>query len=245
MNTFKQSAIEVLKKTGKPLHYVEITRLALEAGLLETEGETPARTINAFISTDIKYKGSGSDFIRMGHGIYGLNPEKTEVKQTKKQVLKEQNEEQNIITLASYTGKAGEYLVCSELLFRNFNASIMGVDVGVDIAAVKENRFYGIQVKTAHKNDVGTYPFYIRKVSFDRHNLDNVFYVFVMKKDKKADFIIMSAKDIAKEIQQKTIYQVNNKTGYALSIGEKDGRYSLGNRDNGLESYVNNWEVIK
>lgn len=38
MNTFKQSAIEILKKAGTPLHYAEITRLALESGILETEG---------------------------------------------------------------------------------------------------------------------------------------------------------------------------------------------------------------
>jgi hypothetical protein len=38
MNTFKQAAIEVLKKENKPLHYKEITRLALEDALLETQG---------------------------------------------------------------------------------------------------------------------------------------------------------------------------------------------------------------
>lgn len=36
MNTFKQSAIEVLKKVSTPLHYTEITRLALEPFILET-----------------------------------------------------------------------------------------------------------------------------------------------------------------------------------------------------------------
>ncbi len=36
MNKFKQSAIEVWKKANKPLHYTEITRLALESGILET-----------------------------------------------------------------------------------------------------------------------------------------------------------------------------------------------------------------
>jgi len=36
MNKFKQSAIEVLKKVNKPLHYTEITRLTLESGILET-----------------------------------------------------------------------------------------------------------------------------------------------------------------------------------------------------------------
>jgi len=38
MNTFKQSAIEILRKAKTPLHYNEITKQALESGILETEG---------------------------------------------------------------------------------------------------------------------------------------------------------------------------------------------------------------
>ncbi len=54
MNTFKQSAIEILKKAGTPLHYTEITRLALESGILETEGANPEKTMAAVIYVDIK-----------------------------------------------------------------------------------------------------------------------------------------------------------------------------------------------
>ncbi len=49
MNTFKQSAIEILKKAGTPLRYTEITRFALESGILETEGATPEASMNAQI----------------------------------------------------------------------------------------------------------------------------------------------------------------------------------------------------
>ena len=80
MNTFKQSAIEILKKTKKPLHYTEITRLALESGLLETEGATPEATMNAQIVVDIKNKGEGSDFVRTAPGTFALNPNKKEKK---------------------------------------------------------------------------------------------------------------------------------------------------------------------
>ncbi|MBU0998683.1 winged helix-turn-helix domain-containing protein, partial [Patescibacteria group bacterium] len=68
MNTFKQSAIEILKKAGTPLHYTEITRLALEAGILETEGATPDATMSAQIIVDINNKGDGSDFIKTSPG---------------------------------------------------------------------------------------------------------------------------------------------------------------------------------
>ncbi len=47
MNTFKSSAIQILRKASKPLHASEITRLAPESGLLITEGSTPEATMNA------------------------------------------------------------------------------------------------------------------------------------------------------------------------------------------------------
>lgn len=68
MNTFKQAAIEILKKVRKPLHYDEITRLALELGILETEGATPESTMNAQIIVDINNKKEGSDFIKTAPG---------------------------------------------------------------------------------------------------------------------------------------------------------------------------------
>ena len=149
MNTFKQSAIEILKKTGKPLHYGEITKLALESGILETEGATPEATMGA-------------------------------------QMIMEEK----IVIEGGYIGKGGEHLVCSEMLFRGFNASIMSVDVGVDISAIKENKFFGVQVKTARKNSFNTYSFHIRKKSFDRFNQGNIFYILVLRDGLKNSFLI-------------------------------------------------------
>ena len=176
MNTFKQSAIEILKKVKKPLHYTEITRLALESGILETEGATPEASMNAQITIDIKNKGKGSDFTKTAPGIFTINLSKKEIKETSKIVEAEKEEEEKIVIEGGFIGKGGEHLVCSEMLFRGFNASIMSVDVGVDISAIKENKFFGIQVKTARKNSFNTYSFHIRKKSFDRFNQGNIFY---------------------------------------------------------------------
>lgn len=40
---FKDAAYEILKEAGKPLHYNEITDIALKRGILETAGQTPPR----------------------------------------------------------------------------------------------------------------------------------------------------------------------------------------------------------
>ena len=67
---FLDAAEEVLKRAGEPLHYREITGRAIAQGLVETKGQTPARTMNAQLSTSIQ---SGeSPFVRVGRGVYGL-----------------------------------------------------------------------------------------------------------------------------------------------------------------------------
>jgi restriction system protein len=49
---FKEAAYEILKQAGKALHYNEITDRALEAGLLDTVGETPHATMGSRMYTD-------------------------------------------------------------------------------------------------------------------------------------------------------------------------------------------------
>jgi hypothetical protein len=76
MNKFKTSAVEVLNKHEKPLHVREITRIALNEGILETDGATPERSMNANISVDIKENVSNSDFVRTAPSTYSLNKDK-------------------------------------------------------------------------------------------------------------------------------------------------------------------------
>ena len=70
----------ILQQAGQPLHYDEITKRAINHGLIETKGKTPNRTMNAQISTSIS--SGDSPFVRVGRGIYGLadwSPETPEV----------------------------------------------------------------------------------------------------------------------------------------------------------------------
>jgi len=245
MNTFKQSAIEILKKAKMPLHYTEITRLALESGILETEGATPEATMNAQIVVDIKNKGEGSDFVRTAPGTFALNPNKKEIKETPKIQEAEKAEEEKIVIEGGFTGKGGEHLVCSELLFRGFNASIMSVDVGVDISAIKDNKFFGIQVKTARKNSFDTYSFHIRKKSFDRFSQGNIFYILVLRDEINNSFLILPSNEVEKKIKEKAIFTVNNNSGYALNVKFRDQKIYLGNTDHEMSYFLDNWSLIK
>lgn len=48
----KDAAYEVLKESGKTLHYNEITDKALVKGILTTSGQTPHATMGALLYTD-------------------------------------------------------------------------------------------------------------------------------------------------------------------------------------------------
>lgn len=245
MNKFKQLAIEVLKKAKKPLHYTEITRLALESGILETEGATPEASMNAQITVDIKHKGNGSDFIKVKPGIFNLNNDKKEIKETSKIIEAEKEEEEKIVIDSGFTGKGGEHHVCSELLFRGFNASIMSVDIGMDIVAVKDDSLFGIQVKTSNLNKFDAYVFDIRKVSFERHSTGNVFYIFVLRGENKSHFLILPFHEMEKKVHEKAILEVDHSKRYRVNIKFRDDKVYLGSKDHEMNYFLDNWGMIK
>jgi hypothetical protein len=68
---FKRAAEEVLREVGRPLHYTDITELALEAGYLKTRGRTPHNTMRARLSVDVR-DNPESPFVQTAPGVYGL-----------------------------------------------------------------------------------------------------------------------------------------------------------------------------
>jgi len=63
---------KVLRETETPLHYTEISEQVLSRGYYETDGATPASTVNALITSSIKHDGERSPFIRVGRGTFAL-----------------------------------------------------------------------------------------------------------------------------------------------------------------------------
>ena len=68
---FKAAAREVLKEVGHPLHYTDITEIALESGYLRSEGHTPHNTMRARLSVDVR-DNPATPFVQMAPGVYGL-----------------------------------------------------------------------------------------------------------------------------------------------------------------------------
>jgi hypothetical protein len=70
--TFTEAAIEVLKRTGKPLHYKKITELAIQLNLLSHVGKTPEVTMSSRLATLVKRERDESPIVKVKPGVFGL-----------------------------------------------------------------------------------------------------------------------------------------------------------------------------
>ncbi len=246
MVSFRLAAIKILKESKKPLHYEEITNKAIEKNLIETKGATPEQTMSAIIGRDIKFNKDKSPFRRAKNGFVELNPNYTEQDQKQEEIKEklEEKEASSETTQSQYIGSAGEYRVISELLFLGYNASTMSVDEGLDIVATKDNNLFNIQVKTANENKFNRYVYDIRKISFERFGSSNTFYIFVLR-GRETNFLILPSMEIEKNIQQKNILVVGKGLRYRVNLSVRDDKTYLGNLNNNVSFYTNNWKIIK
>ena len=151
---------------------------------------------------------------------------------------KEKNDEIS----SGHKGKAGEYLVASELLFRGFDASIMSVDVGVDLVAIKNVQTFLFQVKTATDKGKNRYLYDIRVSSFERHNNNQTFYIFVLK-GEDSNFLILPYNILKKFIVQE-IVKPNAQARYRITLIFIENQLYITNQKNLITYYLNNWDVI-
>ncbi len=69
--TFTEAAVEVLRIAGKPLHFKDITQLAIEKNLLSHVGKTPDVTMGSRLSAQIAKYPDGP-IVRQKSGVYAL-----------------------------------------------------------------------------------------------------------------------------------------------------------------------------
>ena len=60
-----------MQEIGHPIHYTDITEIALESGYLKSSGKTPHNTMRARLSVDVR-DNPGSQFTQTAPGVYGL-----------------------------------------------------------------------------------------------------------------------------------------------------------------------------
>jgi HB1/ASXL restriction endonuclease-like protein with HTH domain/restriction endonuclease len=70
--TFTDAACEVLRMSGKPLHYKEITEIAIEKNLLSHVGKSPEVTMGARLAATLKKGGDENPLVRVKPGVFAL-----------------------------------------------------------------------------------------------------------------------------------------------------------------------------
>ena len=70
--TFTEAAAEVLRLVGRPLHYKEITDLAIEKNLLSHVGKSPEVTMGARLAALLKKSSKDNPLVRVKPGVFAL-----------------------------------------------------------------------------------------------------------------------------------------------------------------------------
>ena len=70
--TFTEAAAEVLRLIGKPLHYKEITDIAIEKNLLSHVGKSPEVTMGARLAATLKKDASDNPLVGIKPGVFAL-----------------------------------------------------------------------------------------------------------------------------------------------------------------------------
>ncbi len=82
--TFTEAAAEVLRIAGKPLHYKEITELAIENNLLSHVGKSPEVTMGARLAALLKKEDKTTPIVRVKPGVFALRDWNDKKKPSKK-----------------------------------------------------------------------------------------------------------------------------------------------------------------
>lgn len=69
--TFYEAAIEVLRRSGRPLHFKKITEIAIRDGLLDHVGKTPDVTMSARLNQEVKREEQAA-ILRTRPGVFAL-----------------------------------------------------------------------------------------------------------------------------------------------------------------------------
>ena len=70
--TFIEAAAEILRLAGKPLHYKEITELAIEKNLLSHVGKTPEVTMSHRLTSAVKKDDKEVPIVKIKPGVFAL-----------------------------------------------------------------------------------------------------------------------------------------------------------------------------
>ena len=137
--SFLDAAEQVLREAGDSLHYEEITKRALAAGLIRTGSKTPAATLTASVGMDIRRRserGEGQRFSRPSRGKIGLAAEHSRSVTTRIDKQNREVEARLLNRIREGSPKDFEHLVAGllgETGFPDVEVTRHSADGGIDV----------------------------------------------------------------------------------------------------------------
>lgn len=139
--SFTDAAEQVLRRFGnrQPMHYQAITRHALDLGLIETEGQTPAASMYAVILTEIDRalkRGEQPRFTKHGRGMVGLAAWEpvglpAEIEQHNRRVRQTLHNRLHTTAPSDFESLIGQLL--TRIGFENVTVTATSGDGGIDV----------------------------------------------------------------------------------------------------------------
>lgn len=240
MNNLEVAKI-ILETANTELHVDEIAQRAISGGFVH--GSTPdalAKKLSATLSQSVKRP--TTPFAKIKNRTGGFKRGVYRLKKTRAGAPEPTIPEPPPIEDTGFVGRGGEYAVMSELLFRGFNVSLMSVDKGIDIVAANDkDKYFHLQVKTANAKN-GLFQFNIKRKSFDANHSSQTFYVFVLRKESRCDFVVMPNSQVANFVTLGVI-KGQDTLSVRITYESKTRKYSLNNTQD-ISIFVNRFGQI-
>lgn len=228
------------------LHINEIVDLFVRHSLDKSnpplDQEVLRKKINSVLAANVKSKSGLFKKAKKdgkSKGIYALRGQADNA-------TKLMREERPVDVKTAFTGKAGEYAVLSELLFRGYNCSVMTVDDGLDVVAFKDNKYFFIQVKTSNPTSKQVFSASISRDAYEKSRAANTFYIIVLRRHLPRrfvnDFVVFSATDIERFSALQEMTRTGNGISMRIEANTQDRFKLSGGTD--ITHCVNNFGVI-
>lgn len=240
MNNLEVARI-ILETANTELHVDEIAQRAISGGLVQgSTTDALSKKLSATLSLSVKRP--TTPFAKIKNKTGGFKRGVYRLKKTRAGTPEPTIPEPPPIEDTGFVGRGGEYAVMSELLFRGFNVSLMSVDKGIDIVAANDkDKYFHLQVKTANAKN-GLYQFNIKRKSFDANHSSQTFYVFVLRKESRCDFVVMPNTQVANFVTLGVI-KGQDTLSVRITYDSKTRKYSLNNNQD-ISIFVNRFGQI-
>lgn len=252
LNQILTVAFEILDAAKRPMHVNEIASEAARTNRnMQLSEDEFSKKVAASLAANVKTQAPSFAKIPNKTGGFKKGVYRVKVQRARTLPKAQTSRVQGTLPLepsepvsSNFLGKAGEFAVMAEMLYRGFNASLMAVDEGVDLVASKNNQYFHIQVKTSALGANGKYAFFIKNNAFLANNGGKTFYIFVMRGNNGlTQFAVFPSMQLTIDRDTGVIGGAN---GISILIApDEKGRSFTMNKGRSIDQFINKFDLIR